>query len=375
MTASRRPNTRDEFQSLVAELRRREGYTEPVAFGIGVATIADADDSVLDTYFGTVNLDENLGSAAIIADVVGHDGSAGTLPLGPEHIEEVLARCAPVVSGPDPGAHPNLAVLQALSDATPSPSVLPTHRQAVITFITDLSSPPSDASDVYLRLHLLSHRKVRPHGVNLDGQFALLANVVWSTLGPCDVASFEVARRSIVAAGTPVSVTSVDKFPRMTDYVIPTGVRIADADRVRLGAHLAEGTTVMHEGFVNFNAGTLGPAMVEGRITAGVVVGPDSDIGGGASIMGTLSGGGNGGHHHRRGVPDRGQRRGRDLARRQLHRRGRSLPDRGNHRDAARRLDRQGPASSVAAATCCSDGTRRPGRSRCVAAAALGRTG
>ncbi|MGC4109509.1 MAG: 2,3,4,5-tetrahydropyridine-2,6-dicarboxylate N-succinyltransferase [Nocardioides sp.] len=155
----------------------------------------------------------------------------------------------------------------------------------------DLQAPPRDAPDAYLRLHLLSHRLVRPHGLNLDGLFGVLANVVWTSAGPCPTDDFEVTRLRLRAEG-PVQVYGVDKFPRMTDYVLPTGVRIGDADRVRLGAHLAEGTTVMHEGFVNFNAGTLGTSMVEGRITAGVVVGDGSDVGGGASIMGTLSGGG-----------------------------------------------------------------------------------
>jgi 2,3,4,5-tetrahydropyridine-2-carboxylate N-succinyltransferase len=165
-------------------------------------------------------------------------------------------------------------------------------RTLVRTEIADLSVPPADAYDVYLRLHLLSHRLVRPHGANLDGMFGLLANVVWTSIGPCAGDGFEETRLRARAAGLSVAVTSVDKFPRMTDYVLPSGVRIGDADRVRLGAHLAEGTTVMHEGFVNFNAGTLGHAMVEGRISAGVVVGDGTDIGGGASIMGTLSGGG-----------------------------------------------------------------------------------
>ena len=155
----------------------------------------------------------------------------------------------------------------------------------------ELATAPLDASDVYLRLHLLSHRLVAPHGLSLEGQFGLLANVVWTNFGPCAVKDFELTRARLQARG-PVTVLGVDKFPRMTDYVMPTGVRIADADRVRLGAHLAEGTTVMHEGFVNFNAGTLGTSMVEGRISAGVVVGDGSDVGGGASIMGTLSGGG-----------------------------------------------------------------------------------
>ncbi|GEM30124.1 2,3,4,5-tetrahydropyridine-2,6-dicarboxylate N-succinyltransferase [Nocardia neocaledoniensis NBRC 108232] len=162
---------------------------------------------------------------------------------------------------------------------------------AVRTTIADLSAAPVDAHDVYLRLHLLSHRLVQPHGVNLDGQFGLLSNVVWTNHGPCAVEGFEQTRLKLRARG-PVTVLSVDKFPRMVDYVVPTGVRIGDADRVRLGAHLASGTTVMHEGFVNFNAGTLGSSMVEGRISAGVVVGDGSDIGGGASTMGTLSGGG-----------------------------------------------------------------------------------
>jgi 2,3,4,5-tetrahydropyridine-2-carboxylate N-succinyltransferase len=162
----------------------------------------------------------------------------------------------------------------------------------VHTVIEDLQQPPADAYDVYLRLHLLSHRLVKPHGQNLDGIFGLLANVVWTSAGPCAVAGFETTRARARAAGVDLRVTSIDKFPRMADYVVPSGVRIGDADRVRLGAHLAEGTTVMHEGFVNYNAGTLGTAMVEGRISAGVTVGNGSDVGGGASIMGTLSGGG-----------------------------------------------------------------------------------
>jgi len=156
----------------------------------------------------------------------------------------------------------------------------------------DLDVPPAGTADAYLRLHLLSHRLVAPHGLALDGIFGVLANVVWTSAGPCAADGFEETRLRLRATGQQVTVLGVDKFPRMVDYVVPSGVRIADADRVRLGAHLAPGTTVMHEGFVNFNAGTLGTSMVEGRISAGVVVGDGSDIGGGASIMGTLSGGG-----------------------------------------------------------------------------------
>jgi len=156
----------------------------------------------------------------------------------------------------------------------------------------DMDEAPKDVADAYLRLHLLSHRLVKPHGVNLDGVFGLLTNVAWTSAGPCSLIDFEKTRTKLRAAHGNVTVYSVDKFPRMVDYVIPDGVRIADADRVRLGAYLASGTTIMHEGFVNFNAGTLGKSMVEGRISAGVVVGDGSDVGGGASIMGTLSGGG-----------------------------------------------------------------------------------
>ncbi|KAB1503978.1 2,3,4,5-tetrahydropyridine-2,6-dicarboxylate N-succinyltransferase [Corynebacterium sp. 320] len=167
-----------------------------------------------------------------------------------------------------------------------------TTRVHVRTVIEDLEAAPADTFDAYLRLHLISGREIKPHGCNLDGVFGKLNNVVWTNHGPCKVEGFAAVRERLQAERGPVTVYSVDKFPRMVDYVVPTGVRIGDADRVRLGAHLAEGTTVMHEGFVNFNAGTLGSSMVEGRISGGVVVGNGSDVGGGASIMGTLSGGG-----------------------------------------------------------------------------------
>jgi 2,3,4,5-tetrahydropyridine-2-carboxylate N-succinyltransferase len=165
-------------------------------------------------------------------------------------------------------------------------------RRVVHVVVADLDAPPQTAEDVWLRLHLLSHRLVRPQGQNLDAIFGLLTTVVWTDAGPCAVEGFAETRLRARDGGRHLSVLGVDKFPRMTDYVVPTGVRIADASRVRLGAHLAPGTTVLHEGFVNYNAGTLGASMVEGRISAGVVVGDGSDIGGGASIMGTLSGGG-----------------------------------------------------------------------------------
>ena len=178
--------------------------------------------------------------------------------------------------------------LAALAGADPVRRV----ERALVCTTVDLDAPPADAADAYLRLHLLSARLAQPRTLNLDGIFGVLANVVWTSAGPCAVDTFDALRPALLAAHGHVTIFGVDKFPRMVDYVLPAGVRVADADRVRLGAHLAEGTTVMHEGFVNFNAGTLGASMVEGRISAGVVVGDGSDVGGGASIMGTLSGGG-----------------------------------------------------------------------------------
>ena len=165
-------------------------------------------------------------------------------------------------------------------------------KKVAIEVVIEIDEKPKDAADVYLRLHLLSHRFLKPHTINLEGIFSLLPNVVWTSAGACEIDGFEKVRPQLISKYANLVIYGVDKFPRMVDYVIPEGVRIADGDRVRLGAYLAAGTTVMHEGFVNFNAGTLGKSMVEGRISAGVVVGDGSDIGGGASIMGTLSGGG-----------------------------------------------------------------------------------
>ncbi|MFF2655101.1 2,3,4,5-tetrahydropyridine-2,6-dicarboxylate N-succinyltransferase [Streptomyces sp. NPDC058045] len=229
------------------------------AVAAGLATVT-ADGTVLDTWFP---------APALTAE----PGPAGTERLDAERAAELLGAAATQAVGPD--ARRGVEIV------------------AVRTVIASLDDKPLDAHDVYLRLHLLSHRLVRPHGQSLDGMFGFLANVAWTSLGPVAVDDLEQARLNARAEGLHLQVTSVDKFPRMTDYVAPKGVRIADADRVRLGAHLAAGTTVMHEGFVNFNAGTLGTSMVEGRISAGVVIGDGSDIGGGASTMGTLSGGGN----------------------------------------------------------------------------------
>jgi 2,3,4,5-tetrahydropyridine-2,6-dicarboxylate N-succinyltransferase len=192
---------------------------------------------------------------------------------------------------PQLGSSTEDAVPAELSAAQRKDELRKVHSEPILVEI-DLDAPPKGTCDAYLRLHLLSHRLVTPHAVNLEGVFGCLPNVVWTSRGPCAVEGFESIRSRLRAEYGHVTVYGVDKFPRMVDYVLPAGVRIGDADRVRLGAHLAEGTTVMHEGFVNYNAGTLGTSMIEGRISAGVVVGRNSDVGGGASIMGTLSGGG-----------------------------------------------------------------------------------
>jgi len=225
------------------------------AWGYGLATIAEPDENVLDTWYP--------------------DPQLGTDPPGEESRR----------LGQNEGPH-------ELAAATGRDERRGVRTVVVLTVIRSLADEPADAHDAYLRLHLLSNRLITPHEANLAGIFGVLNNVAWSTHGPVDPAALSDVRMRFRASGVPFTVTSVDKFPRMTDYVVPPGVRIADADRVRLGAHLAEGTTVMHEGFVNYNAGTLGTSMVEGRISAGVVVGDGSDVGGGASIMGTLSGGG-----------------------------------------------------------------------------------
>jgi 2,3,4,5-tetrahydropyridine-2,6-dicarboxylate N-succinyltransferase len=239
------------------------------AWGVGLATLTP-DGRELDTWYPS----PALASSGDVERAAASAGAStpGTVRLDPDEASRLLGLDVVRACGPD--------------------DLRRVDRVAVATFVEGLDEPPVDAHDVYLRLHLLSHRLVRPHGANLDGLYELLSNVVWTTIGPCAVDGFDRTRLALRASGTQVQVLGIDKFPRMTDYVVPSGVRIADADRVRLGAHLASGTTVMHEGFVNFNAGTLGTSMVEGRISAGVVVDEGSDLGGSASIMGTLSGGG-----------------------------------------------------------------------------------
>jgi 2,3,4,5-tetrahydropyridine-2-carboxylate N-succinyltransferase len=239
----------------------------PAAYGAGLATVRrHGAGTVLQVAYA----DFGLTGEGAGAEGVGDGELAGKLPSQGYRLGDSTAGAAP-----------------AVVDPARSVEVRP-----VFTAIGDLGAAPDSVPDAYLRLHLLSARLIRPNEANLDGIFGVLENLAWTDAGPCHPDDLDRLRQARRAAGGHLGVHGLDKFPRMLDYVSPAGVRIADANRVRLGAHLAEGTTVMHEGFVNFNAGTLGPCMVEGRISQGVTVGAHSDVGGGASIMGTLSGGG-----------------------------------------------------------------------------------
>jgi 2,3,4,5-tetrahydropyridine-2,6-dicarboxylate N-succinyltransferase len=247
------------------------------AYGLGLATRDARSGRLLDVWFPTLGRSEASGS----------DLDAALPGTGTRTVELDDLPATPVPE--DTALAAVVATLMATSGAR---DTLDSTRVAVAVLIDDLDVAPLDHAEASLRLHLLSRREVAPHGLSLEGVFSLMPNVAWTDHGPCEVDDVDRLRLELAGVGERLRVTSVDRFPRMTDYVVPSGVRIADADRVRLGAHLATGTTVMHEGFVNFNAGTLGASMVEGRISSGVVVGDGSDIGGGASIMGTLSGGG-----------------------------------------------------------------------------------
>lgn len=279
-----------EFKALIDNIESNQDYQRPIAFGIGIATI-DSQGNLLDSYFPTPNFQTNLASAAVIAKVLDHSNGTKTYQISSSQLSEILSYFSAFEN--DGQKHPNIDTLNYLQKMTAK--LDPTRKVIVATFIAPPENDfgPTDVADAYLRLHLLSHRLVKPHGINLTGIFKILPNVAWTSEGAIGLNDLNHRKMEALALGRHLTVNAVDKFPRMTDYVVPTGVRIADASRVRLGAYLGEGTTVMHEGFVNFNAGCEGPNMVEGRISAGVFVKKGSDLGGGCSTMGTLSGGGN----------------------------------------------------------------------------------
>ncbi len=247
-----------------------------LSFALGIGT-QNTQGDWLDIYYPAPLLDPDDGLIEAVKQVLDVPEGNAAVSFLPEH-------CGELAGALKAAGHPEQAELA---------ETLAASRRPLVTMFLAENLPPQSAPEVYLKLHLLSHRLVKPHGMDLTGMFGLLRNIAWSSEGPIDVQELPARRLRARLEGRPLSVDCVDKFPKMTDYVVPGGIRIADTARVRLGAYLGEGTTVMHEGFVNFNAGTEGPGMIEGRISAGVMVGKGSDLGGGCSTMGTLSGGGN----------------------------------------------------------------------------------
>ncbi|WP_434153774.1 2,3,4,5-tetrahydropyridine-2,6-dicarboxylate N-succinyltransferase [Pseudomonas sp. JZ134] len=246
-----------------------------LAFGVGTQ---NRDGAWLEVFYAQPLLNPSAELIAAITPVLNYAGGNQTITFTPSQARAL----ADALRGVE-NAQTQMALLTRLAESA---------KPLVATILAE-DAAPSSTPEAYLKLHLLSHRLVKPHGVNLSGIFALLPNVAWTNQGAIDLAELPSEQLEARLRGKLLEVFSVDKFPKMTDYVVPSGVRIADTARVRLGAYIGEGTTVMHEGFVNFNAGTAGPNMVEGRVSAGVFVGKGSDLGGGCSTMGTLSGGGN----------------------------------------------------------------------------------
>ena len=275
-----------EWSAWLERFENQPDYRKPLAFGIGMATVSGAGE-ILDTFFPLPNYQQNFGIAAVMAEVVGHKSGTASYELEVRKLSDMLDYFHPF--NRDGKVHKNIDTIKAVLS-----TVVGSLKVATVSFIDqpEHDPGPQTVSDAYLRLHLLSHRLVKPNEIKLDGIFGKLPNVVWTNEGPITLEELPERRLAAMVRSYPLCVTGVDKFPRMVDYVVPSGVRIADASRVRLGAYLGAGTVVMHEGFCNFNAGTLGTSMVEGRISKDVVIGDQTNIGGGASIMGTLSGGG-----------------------------------------------------------------------------------
>lgn len=246
------------------------------AFGLGIGT-KSASGEWLEVYYNAPLLNASAELISAISSAAGYTGGNQTLEIEQSQLKALEAAFLSV------DAEDQAEIVEVLEGS----------RQPLVLCILETDAEPATTAEVYLKLSLLSHRLVKPHGLNLAGMFGKLPNVAWTTEGA--IALDELPKRQLAARaqGRVLDVHCVDKFPKMTNYVVPAGIRVGDAARIRLGAHVGEGTTVMHEGFINFNAGTLGVSMVEGRISAGVVVGNGSDLGGGCSTMGTLSGGNN----------------------------------------------------------------------------------
>lgn len=279
--------TVEEFKSHVASLESVDGYTRPLAFGVGVRR--SKRGKTLDVTFPHINYGSNFGSAALLASIAGVSGDQnGCGTLSKEQLAQAYAAYAPFHAEPE--GHHNMNVVKALHDAYQQPGIY-AEVDVIVYFLYEASAPVATPEEGYFKLQAMSQRCVKPHDINLNGAFGSLHNVAWTNVGPVLPEDVEDLRIRLLFTERPLQVSHVDKFPYLVDYHLPSGCRITSNSQVRLGAYLGEGTTVMPAGYINFNAGTLGHAMVEGRISGGVVVGNNSDLGGGASIMGTLSGG------------------------------------------------------------------------------------
>ncbi len=282
--------TVDDFSEYVKKIEKKEGYVRPVGFGLGVKR--SRFQTTLDVIFPVINYQESYSTAAIFSDALSVTGSTNQfIEIDRKKLEQIFNQFLPF--HPEAEKHYNVLAIKRILRASESRYDGYARMSLIVYFLYDGKQPVQSAEEAYFKLQLLSQRKVKPHGVCLDGAFGKLANIAWTNHGPILPQDIEQERIRYLFQEVPLSVTHVDKFPYMVNYHIPSGVRVAAGSQVRLGAYLGEGTTVMQAGFVNFNAGTEGNAMIEGRVSAGVVVGKNSDIGGGASIMGTLSGGNN----------------------------------------------------------------------------------
>lgn len=279
-------STKEAFSAYVAEIQADSQYRQPLAFGLGIRR--SKDGSTLDVLYPEINFETNFATAAVLLKATGFLQQNGFVSLSAEKLNTIFEQFAPFHD--DLGSHTNVALLKTLVDS-PEPQNDYGKTDLLVYYLFEPAQAVASAEEAYFKLQCLSQRKVQPHDLCLDGAFGQLTNVAWTNEGPMLPADLESQRVRHLLAGKNLTVSHVDKFPYMLNYHIPSGVRVADASRVRLGAYLGEGTTVMPAGYVNFNAGTEGNAMIEGRVSAGVFVKKDSDVGGGASIMGTLSGG------------------------------------------------------------------------------------
>ena len=280
-------NSTEDFIEHVQNISSKPNYTKPLAFGLGIRR--SKKEKTLDVNFPLINWNSAFGTAALLQDISGcKSNTNGFATISKNQLQEAFDKFAPFHKEIE--KHPNIVLIKQLLDNYDQPDVYQ-KIDIIAYFLFDKDSAVQTTIEGYFKLQCLSQLHVKPHGLCLEGVFGKLNNIAWTNQGPILPEDLSEERIKSTFSGKELSVSHVDKFPYMVNYHVPNGVRIASGSQVRLGAHTAVGTTVMPAGYVNFNAGTLGNAMIEGRVSAGVVVGHDSDVGGGASIMGTLSGG------------------------------------------------------------------------------------